>query len=118
MLKLRFTSLHQERKAGLMHPYLELNLMQVNEQIKLNPLLLPQSSEGRDYLLSLENMAAWVAERVLPFLAKSTTDDGQDSEKPLPLAAQITEVSSAINNVNTLRKPAYTLRPPVFSSRF
>ncbi|KAG7224983.1 hypothetical protein INR49_014900 [Caranx melampygus] len=58
---------------------------------RLGAHLQNNSSEGRDYLISLENVAAWVAERVLPFLAKSTTDDGEDSEKPLPLAAQITE---------------------------
>ncbi|XP_008289557.1 condensin-2 complex subunit G2 [Stegastes partitus] len=49
------------------------------------------SSEGRDYLLSLEHVAAWVADRVLPFLAKHTGDDSEDSEKSPPLAAQITE---------------------------
>lgn len=45
--------------------------------------------EGRDYLLSLEHMAAWVAERVTPFLNKRP--DGDGSEKSQPLAAQITE---------------------------
>ncbi|KAM9337176.1 condensin-2 complex subunit G2 [Symphorus nematophorus] len=49
-------------------------------------------SEGRDYLLSLEHVAAWVAERVLPFLTKHNSDgDDEDSEKPRPLAARITE---------------------------
>ncbi|XP_067341992.1 condensin-2 complex subunit G2 [Channa argus] len=49
-------------------------------------------SEDRNYLLSLEHVAAWVAERVLPFLAKCTNDDGEDSmmESQL-LAVQITE---------------------------
>ncbi|XP_044033213.1 condensin-2 complex subunit G2 isoform X2 [Siniperca chuatsi] len=49
-------------------------------------------SDGRDYLLSLEHVAAWAAEKVLPFLAKRTDDDNEeDSEKSQPLAAQITE---------------------------
>lgn len=58
-------------------------------------MLLSQSSEGREYLLSLEHVAAWVADRVLPFLAKPPNDSGddEDAEKSQPLAAQITEVS-------------------------
>ncbi|XP_035765489.1 condensin-2 complex subunit G2 [Neolamprologus brichardi] len=50
-------------------------------------------SDGRDYLLSLEHVAAWVADRVLPFLAKRSDDDSEDSEKsqPQPLAAEISE---------------------------
>ncbi|KAM6900149.1 condensin-2 complex subunit G2 [Xenentodon cancila] len=48
-------------------------------------------TEGRDYLLSLEHVAAWVADGVLPFLSKRAGEDGDDSEKPQPLAAQITE---------------------------
>nr|CBN82048.1 Condensin-2 complex subunit G2 [Dicentrarchus labrax] len=60
---------------------------------RLGAHLQHNSSEGRDYLLSLEHVAAWVAERVLPFLAKRTNDDEEeeDSEKSQPLAAQITE---------------------------
>uniref|UniRef100_A0A8C9YYH8 Non-SMC condensin II complex, subunit G2 n=1 Tax=Sander lucioperca TaxID=283035 RepID=A0A8C9YYH8_SANLU len=50
-----------------------------------------RSSEGREYLLSLEHVAAWVAERVLPFLAKRTNDDDDDeSEKSQPLASFLT----------------------------
>ncbi|XP_029955614.1 condensin-2 complex subunit G2 isoform X2 [Salarias fasciatus] len=51
------------------------------------------SSEGRDYLLSLEHAAAWVSDRVLPFLVKRSGDDSQSPETPPPppLAAQITE---------------------------
>lgn len=47
-------------------------------------------------------MAAWVADRVLPFLAKRSDDDSEDSEKsqPQPLAAEITEVSSTVHFVN------------------
>ncbi|XP_070784454.1 condensin-2 complex subunit G2 [Enoplosus armatus] len=61
---------------------------------RLGAHLQHNSSEGRDYLLSLEHVAAWVAERVLPFLAKRTDDgddEDEDSEKLQPLAAQITE---------------------------
>lgn len=60
---------------------------------RLGAHLQHNSSEGRDYLLSLEHVAAWVAEKVLPFLAKRTNDDDEeeDSEKSQPLAAQITE---------------------------
>ncbi|XP_047468058.1 condensin-2 complex subunit G2 [Mugil cephalus] len=47
--------------------------------------------EGRYYLISLEQVAAWISDRVLPFLAKCTSDDSEDSEKSQPLAAQITE---------------------------
>ncbi|KAM4718590.1 LOW QUALITY PROTEIN: condensin-2 complex subunit G2 [Anableps anableps] len=46
-------------------------------------------TEGRDYLLSLEHVAAWVADRVLPFLTRS--DDAEDSETSRQLATQITE---------------------------
>ena len=49
-------------------------------------------------MLSLEHVAAWVAERVLPFLAKRTNDDDDESEKSQPLAAQITEVSCTITH--------------------
>ncbi|CAJ1082067.1 condensin-2 complex subunit G2 isoform X1 [Xyrichtys novacula] len=60
---------------------------------RLGAHLQHNSQEGRDYLVSLEHVAAWVAERILPFLAKpiSTDNDDKDSEKPQPLAAQITE---------------------------
>ncbi|XP_045929884.1 condensin-2 complex subunit G2 isoform X1 [Micropterus dolomieu] len=59
---------------------------------RLGAHLQHNSSEGRDYLLSLEHVAAWVAERVLPFLARRTSDgDGKESEESHPLAAQITE---------------------------
>lgn len=60
---------------------------------RLGAHLQHYSSEGRDYLLSLEHVAAWVAERVLPFLAKCTDDNDEEegSERSQPLAAQITE---------------------------
>ncbi|KAM7369819.1 hypothetical protein PAMP_011110 [Pampus punctatissimus] len=57
---------------------------------RLGAHLQHNSSEGRDYLLSVENVAAWVAERVLPFLAK-TDGDNEDLDKSQPLATQITE---------------------------
>ncbi|XP_059182454.1 condensin-2 complex subunit G2 isoform X2 [Centropristis striata] len=60
---------------------------------RLGAHLQHSSSEGRDYLLSLEHVAAWVAERVLPFLDKRTNGDEEEecSEKLYPLAARITE---------------------------
>lgn len=58
---------------------------------RLGAHLQHNSTEGRDYLLSLEHVAAWVADRVLPFLSKCTSDDCRDSEKSQRLAAQITE---------------------------
>ncbi|XP_075936822.1 condensin-2 complex subunit G2 [Anarhichas minor] len=61
---------------------------------RLGAHLQHSSSEGRDYLLSLEHVAAWVAERVLPLLAKRTSDDDDEEEKEeklQPLAAKITE---------------------------
>ncbi|XP_076017161.1 condensin-2 complex subunit G2 [Genypterus blacodes] len=50
-----------------------------------------KSSEGRDYLLSMEHVAAWVAEKVLPVLAKRVDDDGAESDKTEPLGRRITE---------------------------
>ncbi|XP_034562667.1 condensin-2 complex subunit G2 isoform X2 [Notolabrus celidotus] len=65
---------------------------------RLGAHLQHYSSEGRDYLQSLEHVAAWVAERVLPFLTKpvSEDDEDKDSEKQHPLAAQITESFLAV----------------------
>ncbi|XP_041669666.1 condensin-2 complex subunit G2 isoform X1 [Cheilinus undulatus] len=50
-------------------------------------------SESRDYLLSMERVASWVAEKVLPFLTKPVNSDEseQDSDKSQRLAAEITE---------------------------
>ncbi|XP_039983579.1 condensin-2 complex subunit G2 isoform X2 [Xiphias gladius] len=72
-------------------PNLETALKAFMFHGRLSAHLQHKASQGRDYLLSLEHMAAWVTERVLPFLAKCATEDGQDSEKSQPLAAQITE---------------------------
>ncbi|XP_022622896.1 condensin-2 complex subunit G2 isoform X1 [Seriola dumerili] len=72
-------------------PSLETALKAFTFHGRLGAHLQHNSSRDRDYLLSLENMGAWVAERVLPFLAKCSANDGDDSEKPQPLAAQITE---------------------------
>ncbi|XP_074478692.1 condensin-2 complex subunit G2 isoform X2 [Sebastes fasciatus] len=61
---------------------------------RLGAHLQHSSSEGRDYLLSLEHVAAWVAERVLPFLKRTSDDEEEEEaalEKSQPLAAQITE---------------------------
>nr|XP_019943442.1 PREDICTED: condensin-2 complex subunit G2 [Paralichthys olivaceus] len=72
----------------LPRPSLETALKAFMLQGRLGAHLQHNASEGRDYLLSLEHVAAWVAERVLPFLTKN---DGGDSEKSQPLATQITE---------------------------
>lgn len=71
----------------------------------------------------MEHVAAWVAERVLPFLTKSTDGDAEDlQEKTKPLAAQIAEVncptdelcnrayiSWAHNNILWLSPPRWAL---------
>ncbi|KAM6989164.1 condensin-2 complex subunit G2-like [Tautogolabrus adspersus] len=59
---------------------------------RLSAHLQHNFSEGRDYLLSTERVASWVAEEVLPFMAKPVShDDSEDSEKTQQLAAKITE---------------------------
>ncbi|KAM8823717.1 condensin-2 complex subunit G2 [Spinachia spinachia] len=76
------------------YPSVETALKAFVHHGQLGAHLQHSSSEGRDHLLSLELVAAWVAERVLPFLVKSSTsdDDGDDEkEKSQPLAARITE---------------------------
>ncbi|KAM9712590.1 condensin-2 complex subunit G2 [Menidia menidia] len=72
-------------------PSLETALRAFTYHGRLGAHLQHNLTEGRDYLLSLEHVAAWLADRVLPFLSKRTGDDGEDSEKLQPLAAQITE---------------------------
>uniref|UniRef100_A0A3Q1FKQ8 Non-SMC condensin II complex, subunit G2 n=1 Tax=Acanthochromis polyacanthus TaxID=80966 RepID=A0A3Q1FKQ8_9TELE len=72
-------------------PSMETALKAFTYHGRLGAHLQHISSEGRDYLLSLEHVAAWVADRVLPFLAKQTEDDSEDSENSPPLAAQIAE---------------------------
>ncbi|KAM9333341.1 condensin-2 complex subunit G2 isoform 1-T2 [Pholidichthys leucotaenia] len=47
-------------------------------------------SEGRDYLLILENVGAWVEDRVLPFLARHADSD-EENLRSLQLAVQINE---------------------------
>ncbi|XP_075903723.1 condensin-2 complex subunit G2 isoform X3 [Nelusetta ayraudi] len=49
------------------------------------------SSGSREYLASLERVAAWVAERVLPFLAQSGHDGEAMEEETTALAAHITK---------------------------
>ncbi|XP_043960274.1 condensin-2 complex subunit G2 isoform X1 [Gambusia affinis] len=56
---------------------------------RLGAHLQHHSTAGREYLASMERVAAWVAERILPFLTRS--DDGEVSEKSRKLATQITE---------------------------
>ncbi|XP_047185825.1 condensin-2 complex subunit G2 isoform X1 [Scophthalmus maximus] len=72
----------------LRSPSLETALKAFMLHGRLGAHLQHNASEGRDYLLSLEHMAVWVAEMVLPFLANN---DGEDSKKSEPLAAEITE---------------------------
>ncbi|XP_039646842.1 condensin-2 complex subunit G2 isoform X3 [Perca fluviatilis] len=72
-------------------PSMETALKVFMYHVRFCAHLQHNSSEGREYMLSLEHVAAWVAERVLPFLAKRTNDDDDESEKSQPLAAQITE---------------------------
>lgn len=51
--------------------------------------MLLQASEGREHLLALEQDAAWVSARVLPFLAEGSREDGGEEGR---LAARIVEV--------------------------
>lgn len=52
-----------------------------------------QASEGREYLRSLEQDAAWISARVLPFLAEASREDGEeDGPETRQLAARIVEV--------------------------
>ncbi|XP_029385152.1 condensin-2 complex subunit G2 [Echeneis naucrates] len=72
-------------------PNLETALKAFIFHSRLGAHLQHDAPESRDYLLSIEHMAVWVAERVLPFLAKCPTSEGEESERSQPLAAQITE---------------------------
>ncbi|KAL1006796.1 hypothetical protein UPYG_G00077220 [Umbra pygmaea] len=55
-----------EAQAGV--PGVETALRAFGLHARLSTHLHYRFSEGRDFLVSVENMAAWVAERVLPFL--------------------------------------------------
>ncbi|KAM9839257.1 condensin-2 complex subunit G2 [Aulostomus maculatus] len=57
---------------------------------RLGAHLQNNATEGRGYLLSLTHVAAWLNEKVLPFLTASR-DDTEGLEKLQPLAAQIIE---------------------------
>ncbi|XP_037613315.1 condensin-2 complex subunit G2 isoform X2 [Sebastes umbrosus] len=76
-------------------PSVETTMKVFRHHGRLGAHLQHSSSEGRDYLLSLEHVAAWVAERVLPFLKRTSDDEEEEEEAALeksqPLAAQITE---------------------------
>uniref|UniRef100_A0A8C5HNM8 Non-SMC condensin II complex, subunit G2 n=1 Tax=Gouania willdenowi TaxID=441366 RepID=A0A8C5HNM8_GOUWI len=73
-------------------PSVEVALKAFMYHARLGAHLQHNLSEGRDFLLSLEHMAAWVADKVLPRLTKSPADgDEVDEEKTLQLAVQITE---------------------------
>ncbi|XP_041737015.1 condensin-2 complex subunit G2 [Coregonus clupeaformis] len=56
---------------------------------RLSAHLQHNFSEGRDFLVSVENMAAWVAERVLPFLV--SLSEGRVTEQQRDLARQVVE---------------------------
>ncbi|XP_056869184.1 condensin-2 complex subunit G2 isoform X1 [Takifugu flavidus] len=58
---------------------------------RLGAHLQHSTSQGREYLLSLEQDAAWISARVLPFLANGSEEgDGKDPEKS-QLAARVIE---------------------------
>ncbi|KAM4533926.1 condensin-2 complex subunit G2 isoform 1-T2 [Odontesthes bonariensis] len=82
---------HLSSTEGPDCPSLETALKAFMHHGRLGAHLQHDLTEGRDYLLSLEHVAAWLADRVLPFLTKRIGDDGEDLEKSQPLAAQITE---------------------------
>ncbi|XP_056155721.1 condensin-2 complex subunit G2 [Lampris incognitus] len=73
------------------NPSAEVALKAFTLHCRLSAHLQHSSSEGRDYLLSLECVVTWVAERVLPFLVTPSQGDGAESKEPLALARQIVE---------------------------
>ncbi|XP_041823460.1 condensin-2 complex subunit G2 [Melanotaenia boesemani] len=73
------------------HPSMETALQAFMYHGRLGAHLQHNSTDGRDYLLSLEHVAAWVADRVLPFLTKHIGDDAEDLDKSQQLATQISE---------------------------
>ncbi|KAK6292869.1 hypothetical protein J4Q44_G00363700 [Coregonus suidteri] len=56
---------------------------------RLSAHLQHKFSEGRDFLVPVENMAVWVAERVLPFLVSPS--EGGVTEQQRDLARQVVE---------------------------
>lgn len=56
-------------------------------------------------------MAAWLVERVLPFLVNRTDDEAEDSGKFEPLAERITEVSSPLSALTDLMSLFVPLQP-------
>ncbi|XP_017261883.1 condensin-2 complex subunit G2 isoform X2 [Kryptolebias marmoratus] len=78
------------------HPKTETALKAFTYHGRLGAHLQHNLTEGRDYLLSLEHVAAWVTDRVLPFFTKPLSDDGEDSERSQQLATQITESFLAV----------------------
>ncbi|KAF7213422.1 condensin-2 complex subunit G2 [Nothobranchius furzeri] len=69
-------------------PGVETALNAFTFHVRLSAHLQHNLTEGRDYLLSLEGVAGWVADRVLPFLKHLNEND---TEKSQQLAARITE---------------------------
>lgn len=56
-------------------------------------------------------MAAWLVERVLPFLVNRTDDEAADSGKFEPLAERITEVSSPLSALTDLMSLFVPVQP-------
>ncbi|XP_034024077.1 condensin-2 complex subunit G2 [Thalassophryne amazonica] len=76
---------------NLKNPSFETALKAFMHHARLGAHLQQNSSESRDYLVSLEHVAAWVSDRVLVFLDECPSDDEKDSDKSQGLATEITE---------------------------
>ncbi|XP_061095489.1 condensin-2 complex subunit G2 isoform X1 [Conger conger] len=76
-----------EGASGQSHA--ETALRAFNLHGRLSAHLQHKFPEGRDYFLGLENSAAWVAERALPFMV--APDDGGVSPQQLALAKRAVE---------------------------
>lgn len=76
------------------------------------PLSAPsafQSLGSREYLASLERTAAWVAERVLPFLVQSGHNGEAKEEETAALAAHITKVRFGLSLKSSNLLPPYNI---------
>ncbi|KAK1885513.1 Condensin-2 complex subunit G2 [Dissostichus eleginoides] len=79
---------HLSSTADDKSPSVEIALKVFTYHGRLGAHLQQKSPEGREYLLSLENVAAWVAEEVLPFLTK-LNKDAQITESFLTLCRDV-----------------------------
>ncbi|KAM3860758.1 condensin-2 complex subunit G2 [Diretmus argenteus] len=70
-------------------PSVETTLKAFTLHMRLGAHLQHNSSDSSDSTLSLEQVAVWLTERVLPFLANRSADDGAEAEKAPALARQI-----------------------------